>query len=461
MEIKRKTRTLAGLFLQFAVLFCVNTIFILIAGALLLFFGSAVGLTLPANYAENQLSAHVQQLQSAGMSLENWIPEGCTYGIYDGKGQWLSGNFTEKEQKNAWTQYKNNNNYASQGNYYRTIQQENGNICIVKYSLYMRYRSEKLNQTLPPPERMSFFLDAVLFFVNAILLSGKFAKKINRQLEELRKITEKIAQNDLEFATGTSQIKEINEVMLSFSKMKDALKSSLKEQWDLEQQKKEQLSALTHDIKTPLTIIKGNAELLSEEELTPENTECTDDILENVSNIEQYLERMRQVLYGKYSTQHKEVLSCETMGEKLKDAAMQLAAAEKIPVVFRTEKLNGNIYCNQENILRAWKNVVSNAAEHTDRAHGIEVWIKLCERENQKYMEAVVRDYGRGFSQKDLEYADKEFYSGDASRHNKNHQGLGLAIAKKFLQEQGGVLLFSNHAKVGAEVSCLIKISEV
>ena len=68
--------------------------------------GTAVGLTLSANYAEEQLSARVQQLRSTGMSPESWIPEGCTYGIYDGKGRWLSGNFTEKEQKNAWTQFK-------------------------------------------------------------------------------------------------------------------------------------------------------------------------------------------------------------------------------------------------------------------------------------------------------------------------------------------------------------------
>ena len=64
---------------------------------------------------------------------------------------------------------------------------------------------------------------------------------------------------------------------------------------------------------------------------------------------------------------------------------------------------------------------------------------------------------GKGFSEQDLIYADQEFYSGDASRHDRTHQGLGLAIAKKFLKEQGGMLCFYNHAESGAEVVCRIK----
>ena len=137
----------------------------------------------------------------------------------------------------------------------------------------------------------------MLFFLHATLLSGHFAKKLKRELRQLREVTEKIGQNDLEFETGPSQIKEIDDVMSSLSGMKEALKDSLTRQWDAQQQKKEQLAALTHDIKTPLTVIKGNAELLAETDLSAENRECTDAILANVGSMEQYLEHMRQLLY--------------------------------------------------------------------------------------------------------------------------------------------------------------------
>ena len=95
--------------------------------------------------------------------------------------------------------------------------------------------------------------------------------------------------------------------MSSLSGMKEALKDSLTRQWDAQQQKKEQLAALTHDIKTPLTVIKGNAELLAETDLSAENRECTDAILANVGSMEQYLEHMRQLLYGRDRAEETEV----------------------------------------------------------------------------------------------------------------------------------------------------------
>ena len=246
-------------------------------------------------------------------------------------------------------------------------------------------------------------------------------------------------------------------MMSSLSGMKEALKDSLTRQWDAQQQKKEQLAALTHDIKTPLTVIKGNAELLAETDLSAENRECTDAILANVGSMEQYLEHMRQLLYGRDRAEETEVVTCARLKEQFKEAAMQIAAAEKVPVVFQEDSLCGNVCCKPGPVGRAWKNVVSNAVEHTDRARGIVVRLQMEVYEGQEYLTATVRDFGKGFSEQDLIYADQEFYSGDASRHDRTHQGLGLAIAKKFLKEQGGMLCFYNHAESGAEVVCRIK----
>lgn len=123
--------------------------------------------------------------------------------------------------------------------------------------------------------------------------------------------------------------------MSSLSGMKEALKDSLTRQWDAQQQKKEQLAALTHDIKTPLTVIKGNAELLAETDLSAENWECTDAILANVGSMEQYLEHMRQLLYGRDRAEETEVVTCARLKEQFKEAAMQIAAAEKVRLFFR------------------------------------------------------------------------------------------------------------------------------
>ncbi len=458
MEIKRKEKTLAGLFLNYVILFCVNTVMI-VAGCTLLLFGSyCLGMTLPSDYAEMQLMEYTSEIQKAGEAAEKWIPKGCTYGIYDAEGNWKEGNLSEQERKKAWNQFEKQNVYASTGKYYRYIKQNNGDICIVKYDLYMKYSYDMLNDILPTPEVLSFILDGVFFVLNAWLLSKRFAQKLNMQLGELRKITEKITENNLEFEIKQSDIREINDVMVSFSHMKDALNDSLKTQWDMEQQKQEQLTALAHDIKTPLTIIRGNAELLAEEHLSAENRECTDYILTNVGEIEQYLERMKQVLYGTRAEDDYKVVPSSQLGEKFREMAIQLVAAEKVPISFDIDLPEGEVFCSPTCMLRAWNNILSNGVEHTDKERGIEV--NMCQRirENQGYLVAYVRDFGKGFSSKDLMYADKEFYSGDTSRHDRRHQGLGLAITKRFLEEQGGFLEYRNCGNGGAEVTIWIKM---
>ncbi|MDE7249494.1 MAG: sensor histidine kinase, partial [Lachnospiraceae bacterium] len=351
MEVKRKEKTLAGLFLKYVVLFCVNTILLAAGVFLLVICLSSAGLLLPANYAEVQLSEDVMQIRGAGDSLEQWIPQGCTYGVYNADGVWLRGNFPVQEQKSAWDHYEKNTMYAEYKGYYRFVPMDDRNICIVKYHLIMRFSNEKLNELLPAPELLMPILDIILFILNAVLLSKRFAGKVKAQLRELHVITEKISQNDLEFETKTSELKEINEIMASLGRMKDTLKDSLTAQWDMEKQKQEQLSALAHDIKTPLTIIRGNTELLKEREQAEEENECVEYILGNVEEIEKYLENMRQVIYGDRQGTEQVVLRCESLKETFRETAKQLSAAEKIPISFDVMPFDGRVRCKEEEIL--------------------------------------------------------------------------------------------------------------
>lgn len=491
MEMRRE-KTLSGLFLKYVMLFCLNTILLAIGVFLLALLLMFAGFLLPANYAEIQLSENTDRIRSAGGFVEEWIPKGCTYGVYSAGGEWLKGSFAGKEQESAWAHYEQKKIYAEYKGYYRFIPLDDGNVCIVKYYLIMRYANDWLNGFLPAPEILMPILDLVLFILNGVLLSKGFAEKVKKQLWELSMITDKIAGNDLDFETKPVDIKEINEIMISLGRMKDTLQESLKAQWDMEKQKQEQLAALAHDVKTPLTIIKGNAELLKESALSKEDQECTSYILENTESIENYIGAMKQVIRstGRGAVREKKTLRCGELSEMLKERARQFAAAEKIPAAFDagkrdftdrnnmeeecgergdfSEGLMGredivycekSVHCNTEDILRAWDNLISNGAEYTDRQKGIRILVEPMYREKQWYLLASVRDYGSGFSQRDLRYADQEFYSGDASRHDRRHSGLGLSIAKKFAAEQGGFLEYGNcRDGEGAETALWVKM---
>lgn len=108
-------------------------------------------------------------------------------------------------------------------------------------------------------------------------------------MELLKNTTEKIEQQDLDFVVESSKIYEINNILFSMDKMKLALKNSLEKQWMLEENRKEQISALAHDIKTPLTIIHGNTDLLIEINENPELLEYMEYISKGVTQIEKYI----------------------------------------------------------------------------------------------------------------------------------------------------------------------------
>ena len=452
MEIKRKKRevTLAGLFTRYTVIFCVNIllIFVILIGVICLFPLSS--LFLPANYAEEQIDERRDAIAEADVVTSDLIPNRCSYGVYDADGWYLYGNFADEEKEPAWKHYEEERSSAGGTFYYQYIRRESGEVCIVKYALHLQFANEKLNDHLPNAEGILIvvvlFLFVLLLLANAVLVSRTFAKVLKKRLQKLERVTKKIADQELDFEIEASDIREINTVMDSFEKMKRALIESLEQQWKLEQQKKEQMAALAHDIKTPLTVIRGHAELLAEETLPDEAGESTAYILSNVQQIEDYLAAMRQVLDGGSLPEQQERFSGEEVKELLFDIARQTAAAQGSFVLFSGEKTKGGVICDRQLLIRAFENILSNAFAYGDTEKGIRLSVAENCREGEQFLKISVHNFGRGFSKRDLIYADQEFYSGDESRHDSTHQGLGLAIVRKFVAAQGGYLEYRNEA---------------
>lgn len=466
MEIKnKKKKTLTGIFAGYILSFVMLTIvwaffcFILMFAVILT---SGLGL-LPANYGELVLEKNNEAIKESEKVGEELIPSGSQFGIFDQDGTFLYGSFDKKDQETAWQNYQKDNQYARGKGYYHFFQRKNGEICIVKYYIEVRYANEKLNDILPPAEKLTSWLMAGLFTIltvlSGLILSRHFAKRMKKELAGLARVTEKIACNDLDFEVQSSNIREMEDSMRSLEKMKDTLKISLQQQWEAEQSRNRQLSALAHDIKTPLTVIRGNAELLTEGELCSEDLFCVQEILKNARDIEQYLDSMRQVLKGQKNRTEQERVSCSDLAWEFKEAACRLGEVKRIPVFLETEEgeHEGEILCSRTELLRAWKNIVSNGLEHTSPGKGIR--IEICEKVLEApYLVVSVRDYGQGFSKEALIHGAEAFFSGDESRHDRKHQGLGLSIAENFMKNQGGFLEYKNVEKeCGALVSLWIK----
>ena len=461
MKSAFKEPRLSVLFVGYLVVYGVSTFVLCVALLTGLILLGNTGTVQPANMQEIILSQNMSKIQQASPDdVAQYIPDGATYGIYDKNGKWLGGTMNKDRRSDAWNRYSLREYTPDDEGYYKYMPMENGDVCIVRYLFGMRYTSDTLNRILPPPEHLLVWGMLLVAVLNLLYLAHRFGRAINRRLETVQQVTEKIAANDLDFeVTQDTGIREINAVMASLGTLRDALKASLTTQWQKEQQKSEQLAALAHDIKTPLTVIRGNAELLQESAEDAFSRGSVTYIVESAEDINTYLEKMRAVLSNEALAPCSAVQSVQDFVEILRHAAKQLTQAAQLPLHEQLDVSEGAVCVYTEEALRAWNNLLSNAATYTDGAEGIACSYTVQENEDGRYLVATVRDYGAGFTAKDLQHADEAFYIGDESRHLRNHQGLGLAIAKAVMCAQGGMLCYANATEgAGATVSLWFKL---
>lgn len=471
----------------------------------------AWGAVLPANYAERMLNENAAELKSAPEITEEMMPPECMYGVYGREGNWLYGTFSGEERKTAWAHYRKNNIYTNGRGYYRFFDRDTGEVCIVHYRVIVLFRNPFLNKYLPRIEVLLIILYVVLFLVYTVVVSRHFGKYMRNRLMVLNEVTGEIKNQNLEFDKRHSELKEVEEVLDSLYQMKEALEASLLRQWDLEKSREEQIAALAHDIKTPLTVIRGNAELLAEGELAEDEAEYNRDILRSVSIMEEYLAMLHEILQADWmgaestrepgKTGERQIfceepageageqkscregvageaeeqnrcceksagkmenkrISCEELAGKMEEQARLLASARQCTAAFGREALQGTIRGNESQMLRAFQNIVSNALDYSPAGKGIRIRFSNLEKDGRMYLAAAVMDEGPGFSAEDLKYAAERFYQGDKSRSSKVHYGIGLHTARQFAKSQGGYLVIANGEEGGAKVTLHFRLLE-
>ena len=129
-----------------------------------------------------------------------------------------------------------------------------------------------------------------------IIPSIRFGKRIKKQMQPVLDAIGQIKDQNLEYETSCSGIKEFDDCLSAIDDMRDALRESLEKQWKTEQEKKTTRCLLWRMIlKTPLTIVRGNAELLSETELTTEQKNNITYVLNGTTQIQSYVKQLIDV----------------------------------------------------------------------------------------------------------------------------------------------------------------------
>ena len=436
------------------------TVLSVISSLLILFLftlGNRFGVVIPANQVESDLHAVRNDIETSKVFNPDILPDGTSYVFLTRDFKPKKSNMPVNLQEESLLNYQFKNAHGGKYDYFQSFERSDG-IVIVNYQLSPRYRNEWMNQHFPNANLLMIGSMIVSILLIFIALTFYYANKLRQQLRPILRATEKISQQDLDFQTSQSTIKEFNQVLSGLDHMRVALRESLMENWKTEQDKQNQISALTHDLKTPLTVARGNAELLAMTPLDAEQLDLLEHFQKGIAQVDAYVKELSEL--NKTSLTKSltlEDISVREFVEDIYDQTLSLAQTKQINVVFDKKEIEKEIIGHWDRSLlnRAFMNIVSNAVEHTPSCSQL----LLASRVEEDEFKFICLDSGPGFSLESLEKATQLFYQEDKSRQSRNHSGLGLTIANDIICLHHGSLALSNDDNThGARVTIILPL---
>lgn len=408
----------------------------------------------PANHTESLILEKRIDIATSKNFDKSLLPNNTSYLFLSKDEQVVETNMNKNIQDIAFNYHKGSG-YSNANLSFIEIQRSDGYL-LVAYNLKPYYRNPWMQKHLPQINILLLILLIIFCLISIVTTTLIWAKKISKELNPLLEASEEIGKQNLDFQVKKSNIQEFNAILESLEKMKVRLSESLRTNWREEEKKRNQISALSHDIKTPLSIIKGNSELLGETNLTEEQQTYLNYIRKNTSRIDKYIQTLMHV---NKSDQANELnfleIKTEKFVENIEKLAKEFTSTYKLNLLEDINYENGILIVDLKNFERAFLNILSNSREHSPKNSAIELLI--CSKADELQISIV--DQGHGFTNEDLLYAKDQFYQGDKSRHSKENYGIGLFVAEQIIKMHGGSLVLENRTdESGAKVSILLPV---
>ena len=320
--------------------------------------------------------------------------------------------------------------------YQYDVKMADGSFCLLQYDYALPYADPALRDTLPDFQTCYILLLAVLVLVWLGWQTHCTVRVFAAETARLNAAVDAIAARQLEqIDTDGVRIREFAATLQALQTMGRELTDSLQSQWRMEQQRTEQIAALAHDLKTPLAVIQGNADLLAEDDLTAAQHGQVDAILRGTDRARRYLAALRTAGEPPAAKKH---MDSHTLVQSLAQTARALCTPAGTTFCLE-ERWQGNLLAAESDLLRAAENLLDNAVRYTPRGGTV----TLTTAAEAGLFLLRVTDTGPGFTPEALAKAGEMLYT-DAARSDAAHQGLGLYFARKVAQSHGGVLVLSN-----------------
>lgn len=438
----KKTTSLKASFWKFLCMLLIGLTGSVVIPFCLFLAGCSMGLITYADYSELSAKNLVPVIAATPDLKDIQFPARCKYLVLDKNYQMIDTSLESNDLDQAM-EYAKSGKINEINKQYLFITRKNEYV-VLQYYIGSQFINEWLYNHFPSPEILLYILIGINCIAVCVILTAKFAKNMRAQLSPLFEATKKVAGQNLDFEVGHSKIKEFEDVLHSFSDMKDNLKSSLEKQWSAEQLQREQIAALAHDLKTPLTVIQGNIDLISETELDDEQRLYAGYITESSEQIGFYIKTLIDIsrTAAGYQLNLEEFDIADYMGQ-IKAQANSLCLTKEICLRMETGADLGTFKADKLLLERAIMNVICNAFDYSPPKGTVYMEVK----KTDGFLQISITDEGSGFTPEALHHAQEQFFMGNISRTSNMHFGMGLYIAGSIIKQHNGQLILKNSDK--------------
>lgn len=439
-----RERSIKGLFIKYLTGWLAGSLFLALLGFILMSLAMQAGYIYPANYGDIEYEREKEKLKDAEKIRGEDIPPLMDYALFTEDGIWKEGTIPKKDGKKAWE--VSHRGYSGISRVFYQKVERDGEVLVLRYSMKAQFADPKLRNYLPAAEEIIYGFVILEILAYLMYMAVRFGRMLEKKMNGIQTAIEKIEQENLEFQVQNSGVREIDRIGEALDHMKEALKRSLESQWHMEKARQERISALAHDLKTPITIVRGYNELLLESTLLEEDRACAKAIEVSVRQMQGYVEQLLEVTRGKQTDSSvKTAVRAEIFLEEIRKKSQGLAVEKQVALVWRAAEIPREIQADEQRLERALLNIIANAAEYAGQGGTI----CLCAAALKDSLEITVEDSGPGFTGEALRKGKEEFYTGSSARSGGVHSGLGLFIADRIIEEHGGRLDLENSESLG------------
>ena len=294
----------------------------------------------------------------------------------------------------------------------------------------------------------TFLLDmflAIIFILvlTAMVLTQWIHKDVFAPINRLNLAMQKIAEGNFDYMLESEDDNEIGELYRNYEDMRLRLKESTEEKIQNEKQNRELISNITHDLKTPITAIKGYVEgIIDGVADTPERR---DKYLRTIYTKANDMDRLINELTYYSSIDNNRIPYnfhrinvAEFFADCVEDVGLDLESKNIQLNYSNLVEPDTRIIADPEQLKKVINNIIGNSIKYMDKEKGV-IDIRLLDEVDSIRVE--IEDNGKGIAAKDLGNIFERFYRTDASRNSmKGGSGIGLSIVKKIIEDHGGYI---------------------